>query len=86
MANARSEVNALIREINGIINELTDISYGLKSQFKGIGTEKCAASIDSVVSNCRSVKSKLQNMNMNKVTDSWAAAHSAPGSSGGGFR
>lgn len=75
MASAKSEVNAMIRELNSIIGELTDISNGLRSEFKGIGSERCATSIDAVIGNCRTVKTKLQNMNMNQVTDSWAAEH-----------
>lgn len=91
MASARSEVNAMINELHSIITELSDISRGLRTEFQGIGSERCASSIDTVIGNCATVKSKLQNMDMNKVTDSWASSHqsggsTAPGSSGGGFR
>ncbi|MBQ1821533.1 MAG: hypothetical protein II117_08030 [Clostridia bacterium] len=85
MANASSEVRSMIGELNSIIGELTDIANGLKTQFQGIGSERCAQSIESVISNCAVVKSKLQNMDMNKVTDSWAAAHGAEGTAGGSW-
>ena len=77
MASARSEVNSIISELNSIINELNSISTAMKTEFKGIGSEKCAESINSVTANCKKAKSKLSNMNMTQVTESWAAAHSA---------
>lgn len=82
MASAKSEVNSIISELNSIINELNSISAAMKTEFKGIGTEKCAESINSVIANCKKAKKSLSNINMNQVTDSWAAAHSTAEGSG----
>ena len=82
MASAKSEVNSIISELNSIISELSSISAAMKTEFKGIGSEKCAESINSVIANCKKAKKSLSNMNMNQVTESWAAAHPATNGSG----
>ena len=82
MADVKGEVKAMINDLNSIIAELSEIANGLRSEFEGIGTERCATSVESVISNCRTVRSKLQNMNLYKVTDSWAEAHASESVSG----
>ena len=86
MASARSEVNALASQLTALVAKLEDVSNGLRTDFSGIGNERCAQSIDSAIKDCRSVISKLKNMNMTKKTASWLLAHpeSTEGSSEGG--
>lgn len=80
-ANARAELESIKRELNSIINELDSIAAGVRSDFIGIGNDRCASSIDSVANHYRGVLRKLQNMDTNTVTDSFAQAHG-----GGGHR
>lgn len=79
-SGARNELNSIIRELNSIIAELEDISRGVRSDFKNIGSEKCSASIDKVLSNYYIVRRKLNNLDTATITESFAQAHG--GSSG----
>ena len=49
-ASARAELSSIKRELNSIIRELESISAGVRSDFVGIGNEKCADCIDKVIS------------------------------------
>ena len=64
-----AELAAIKRELNSIISELESISIGLKNDFKGIGNEKCAASIDRVLSHYYSVRKKLDNIDTTSVVE-----------------
>ena len=74
-AGARYELSEIKRELNSIISELESISSGVKADFTGIGNEQCASCIDRVVNQYRYVKRKLDNMDTNTVTESFAQAH-----------
>ena len=80
--SARSEVNALASQLTALVSKLEDVSSGLKTGFSGIGNERCAQSIDSAIKDCRTVISKLKNMNMSKKTASWLLAHPESAESG----
>lgn len=64
-----AELAAIKRELNSIISELESISMGLKNDFKGIGNEKCASSIDRVLSHYYSVRKKLNNIDTTSVVE-----------------
>ena len=78
-SGVRSELNSIIRELNAIITELEDISYGVRHNFKNIGNEKCADCIDKVLSNYYTVRKKLNNMDTSTVTESYAKSHGGGG-------
>ncbi len=80
-SSARNELDSIIRELNSIIAELEDISYGVRYGFKNIGNDKCADCIDKVLENYYTVRRKLNNMDTNTVTDSYAQAHGGGGHS-----
>ena len=52
LRNIQNELSAIIRELNGIS---TDVRHAAS----GIGIDKCADSIDSVISGCRSIQTRL---------------------------
>ncbi|MCQ2495545.1 MAG: hypothetical protein MJ131_03020 [Lachnospiraceae bacterium] len=59
----KNNINNVVSSINSRINELTEISNGLRgSAFKNIGTEKCANKIDGVISDLRKARNKLNSM------------------------
>ena len=85
-ANYEYELYLIKQELQGIINELDDIAYGLNHNFSNIGNDKAAACVSKVASNYRNVKRKLNNIDTSKVTDEYAAAHPEAGNGGGGGR
>ena len=82
-ASAKNELASIKRELNSIIGELESISRGVRNDFKGIGNDKCADCIDRVVNQYYVVRRKLNNLDTNTVTDSYAQAHGGGG--GGSF-
>lgn len=81
-ASARNELASIKRELNSIISELEDISRGVRNDFTGIGSDKCADCINSVINQYYYVRRKLNNIDMTTVTESYAQAH---GGGGGSF-
>ncbi len=82
--SAKTQLDSIIRELNGIISELNNISYGIRRDFSGIGNERCATCVSNVVEQYKYVRNVLSNMNENDVTDEFLAA--SGGGGGGGFR
>lgn len=82
-ASARAELASIKTELNSIIRELEDISYGLRTKFTGIGNEQCAQCIDRVIGQYETVRRKLNTMDTSTVTESYAAAHSSGGGRNG---
>lgn len=66
-ANARAELESIKRELSSIISELEDISQGIRKDFVGIGNLRCAACLDSVISNYRRARKKLYNLDISAV-------------------
>lgn len=82
--NAKNELESIKRELNSIIRELEDISRGVRKDFVGIGNDKCADCIDRVLNQYYTVRRKLNSLDTNTVTASFAQSHGGGGSSGGG--
>jgi len=80
-SKAKSELESIKRELNSIIKELESISDGVRSDFVGIGNEKCADCIDRVVSNYYTVRRKLNNLDTTTVTESYKKTHGGGGRS-----
>ena len=74
-ASARSELDAIKRELNLIIRELESISSGVRNDFTGIGNDKCADCINKVLGQYYYVRRKLNNLDTSTVTESYAQAH-----------
>lgn len=68
-ASARNELAAIKTELKSIITELESISSGVRNDFVGIGNDKCANSIDRVISQYRTVKKKLDNLDTKTVRE-----------------
>lgn len=71
-AAARAELNSIKRELTSIISELESVSYAVKHEFVGIGSEKCGDCIDTVIDRYRYVKRKLENMDTTKVKEGFS--------------
>lgn len=82
-AQGRRELEDIKRELRSIIQELGEISQGVRRDFEGIGNEQCSACIDKVTQNYETVLRRLNNIDTNTVTDSFARAHGFNGSGGG---
>ena len=68
-ASAQRELYSIKVELNNIIQEIEDISVGIRKEFIGIGSEKCANSINVVINQYYQVKRKLNNLDTSKVTE-----------------
>lgn len=79
---ARTELASIKAELRSIIYELESISNGVRNDFIGIGSERCAACLDKVISNYYRVQRKLNNMDTSTVTESFANAHGGGGGGG----
>lgn len=84
-ANSQYELYLIKQELQSIINELDDIAYGLDHNFSNIGSDKAADCVSRVANNYRTAKRKLENIDTNKVTEEYAAAHSGGGGGGSAF-
>ena len=71
-AAAKAELNSIKRELTSIISELESISYAVRHEFVGIGSEKCSDCIDSVINRYEYVKRQLDNMDTSKVREGFA--------------
>ena len=80
-ANAQRELHEIKFELNNIINEMRNISSGVRRDFSGIGNEKCSDSINRVIDQYVYVQRKLNNIDTSAVTEEYAATHG--GVSGG---
>lgn len=59
--NSYSELASIRHELDSIISELESVSMGIRKDFKGIGNEKCAVTIDTALSYYYSVRRMLNN-------------------------
>ena len=57
--NTRYELDEIKQELKKIIDELNQISAGVRYGFSGIGSDRCANSIDDVVRDYRRARTKL---------------------------
>ena len=78
-AGARSELQSIKTELRSIIAELESISNGVRYDFQGIGSDRCANSIDHVIERYRTALRKLNNLDTNTVMEWYAKAHPADG-------
>jgi hypothetical protein len=54
------KIASLIEDINAIARELDDISRGIGTEFKGIGSAKCASSLQNAAEKYRRVGHELR--------------------------
>ena len=55
-------IRALRNELNTIKKQLVSISGGIRSDFSGIGNEKCADYLDALISRCEQMDRRLINV------------------------
>lgn len=70
---ATRELYSIRGELQSIIQELEDISRGIERDFSGIGNKKCAECVNRVVSQYKTAKSKLDNIDTSDVTEEFLA-------------
>lgn len=71
----QNELYSIKKELSSIIRELESISYGIGKDFVGIGNDKCAGTLNSVINNYYRVQKKLNNIDTSRVTESFARIH-----------
>lgn len=69
------ELESIKSELDSIISELSDISWGVRNDFVGIGSDKCANTIDGVIEQYKGVKRRLNNIDTSVLTESFKQAH-----------
>ena len=74
-AQTQDELYSIKNELSSIIREMESISYGIGKDFIGIGGDKCAGTLNSVIDNYYRVRQKLNNIDTSAVTESFARAH-----------
>ena len=72
-ANAQYELYLIKKELQDIIDELNNISAGVKRDFSGIGNDKCAACVSATAQHYRGVKAKLNKMDLSALSDEFIA-------------
>lgn len=72
-ANAQYELYLIKNELQSIIDELYSIANGVNNDFSGIGNDKCSNSITKAARQYKTVKQKLNNMDLSAVTEEFAA-------------
>ncbi len=75
--NSQIELESIKTELQSIIDELRDISYGVNRDFDGIGSEHCSASIQKAANHYDDVKSRLNRIDTTIVTDEFRAKQDA---------
>ena len=71
MSKVDSEIYSIQSELNQIVNELNNISAELKSNFNGIGEDKCANKISEQSRKYKKAISALNNINTNKYREGY---------------
>lgn len=82
--DAKRELDSIKTALSAEIRELGDISSGLRRDFTGIGTERCADVIDGVISKYKTVLRKLNNIDINDVHPDYTQDTAGLGGGGGG--
>lgn len=72
-ANDQYELYLIKKELQSIIDELSQISTGVRQNFSGIGNDKCANVISSAASHYRDVKAQLDRMDLSALSDEFLA-------------
>ena len=67
MGRLASELDSIKRELASIASELDGLAGETRSSFEGIGNDRCARSLDNVSSNCRTVKSRLDKVDLSYI-------------------
>lgn len=67
--NSQYELESITAELNSIINELDNISVGLRRDFLNIGTDKCSDAIDIVNQNYRNALQRLYSIDTTDVVE-----------------
>ncbi len=74
--SSQKELNSIKNELQRIINELNDISRGIRCGFSNIGEKRAADCVSRAAERYKSAKRKLDNIDTEKVTAEYSAAHS----------
>ena len=72
-SNSQYELYLIKSELQSIIDELNNISLGVKRDFNGIGNEKCSSSISNSAQHYREVKAQLEKMDLSALSDEFIA-------------
>lgn len=72
-ANAQYELYTIKKELQGIIDELDSIGIGVRRDFSGVGNDRCADSIIGSANHYRSVKARLDRMDLSALSDEFLA-------------
>ena len=83
-AGAQAELDAIRAELSAIIAELADISEGVRTEFAGIDSNKCADCLDSVLEHYKHVRNILNNINTEELAPEYLAAGGGSGALGAG--
>lgn len=74
---SQNEIYEIKQELKNIVNELYDISNGIRKDFSGIGNDVCANRISNIAQYYESVKAKLDKLDTTTVTAEFAAKQAA---------
>lgn len=66
---ARTELNSIKSDLRNILTELRSISQGVRTDFSGIGNDRCADVLDNVISQYEYVQRKLNNIDTKTIKE-----------------
>lgn len=58
-AAGKKKLQTVKAELNAVIRELESLSGSVRSDFEGIGNDKCADAMEDVLKQCYTVRGKL---------------------------
>ena len=67
-AQIAAELQSIEKDLQQVINQLTEVAGGVERDFKGIGNDQCAKVIRSVASKCKIAKENLMKIDPGKVS------------------
>ncbi|MBR6222587.1 MAG: hypothetical protein IKQ71_04020 [Lachnospiraceae bacterium] len=67
MTASERELKDIKEELKSIIEELCEISIGVRTDFSGIGNRKCSECIEKVINKYNSAQLKLNRIDISKL-------------------
>ena len=71
MGNTKNEINAITNELTQVVNELNNIAGEIKCNFKGIGSENCARTLEEISNQYSYVIRKMNIIDEHKLTEGY---------------
>jgi len=72
-SNSQYELYLIKKELQDVVNELLNISNGVRLDFSGVGNDKCADTLVRAANHYMEVRMQLDKMNLSELSDEFKA-------------